>query len=58
MRDHVWSVSATMNEIAHCRQDMQKALQPRPRAQQHPVTPQMTEAPAPTMNSPPIKKNP
>ena len=57
MRDHGWSLSDTMSEIAHCRQDMQTALQPRPRAQQHPVTPKKSEAPGPPKNSPPIKKD-
>ena len=35
-RDHGWSVSDCMNEVAYCRQDIPSALQPRPRAFQPP----------------------
>ena len=31
MRDHGWSLSDSLNEIAFCRQDFSSALQPRPR---------------------------
>ena len=61
MRDNSWSLSDTMSEVAHCRQDMQTALQPRPRAPPaHPSTPKKPDAPGPGKKpSPatPIKKD-
>ena len=32
MRDHSWSLSEALNEVAFCRQDIASALQPRPRS--------------------------
>ena len=32
IRDHSWSLSDSLNEVAFCRQDIASALQPRPRA--------------------------
>ena len=32
IRDHSWSLSDSLNEVAFCRQDIPSALQPRPRA--------------------------
>jgi len=60
MRDNSWSLSDTMSEIAYCRQDMQTALQPRPRALHAPVTPKKADPKAPpkkTGTPPPVKKD-
>ena len=60
MRDNSWSLSDTMSEIAYCRQDMQTALQPRPRAHQPLVTPKKIDPKPPpkkTGTPPPVKKD-
>ena len=60
MRDNSWSLSDTMSEIAYCRQDMQTALQPRPRAHPAPVTPKKIDPkvdPNKTNTPPPVKKD-
>ena len=60
MRDNSLSLSDTMSEIAYCRQDMQTALQPRPRALHAPVTPKKADPKAPpkkTGTPPPVKKD-
>ena len=60
MRDNSWSLCDTMSEIAHCRQDMQSALQPRPRGSVAPITPKKTDPKAPPRKAgtpPPIKKD-
>ena len=61
MRDNGWSLSDTLSEVAHCRQDMQTALQPRPRAQApQPSTPKKQDgppAPKKTSTPPPVKKD-
>ena len=36
MRDHSWSLSEALNEVAFCRQDIASALQPRPRSHSTP----------------------
>lgn len=60
MRDNNWSLSDTMSEVAHCRQDMQSALQPRPKVSQPPVTPKKADGPlAPKKpgTPPPVKRD-
>jgi len=44
IRDHGWSLSDSLNEIAFCRQDISSALQPRPRPPA-PVRPPLTLQP-------------
>ena len=60
MRENSWSLSDTLSEVAHCRQDMQTVLQPRPRASSNPVTPKKVEpkgAPKKNSTPPPIRKD-
>lgn len=60
MRENSWSLSDTMSEVAYCRQDMQSALQPRPRGAPNPVTPKKPEPKAPPRKPgtpPPVKKD-
>ena len=60
MRDNSWSLSDTMSEVAYCRQNMQSALQPRPRAALAPVTPKKPDAkaaPKKPGTPPPVRKD-
>ena len=60
MRDNSWSLSDTMSEIAYCRQDMQTALQPRPRSLHAPTTPKKVEpkaTPKKPGTPPPVRKD-
>ena len=56
IRDHSWSLSDSLNEVAFCRQDIPSALQPRPRAAQVP-TPRAAPA-DPSAAPPPAPGNP
>ena len=56
IRDHSWSLSDSLNEVAFCRQDIPSALQPRPRAAH---VPNPRAAPAdPSAAPPPAPGNP
>ena len=56
IRDHSWSLSDSLNEVAFCRQDIPSALQPRPRAVH---VPNPRAAPAdPSVAPPPAQGNP
>ena len=56
IRDHSWSLSDSLNEVAFCRQDIPSALQPRPRVAH---VPNPRAAPAdPSAAPPPAPGNP
>ena len=52
IRDHSWSLSDSLNEVAFCRQDIPSALQPRPRAV-HVPNPRVNPPQDPTLPPPP-----